>query len=1011
MPLQPQDTTIPFSRGVDTKTSPLQVQAPFLLDLQNGVLDAGGAITKRHGTSVLPTTIFGSTSAITAGAYIATLRDQLVMFDQSQCYSYMQQANAWIARGRCVRTQASNRTIFTTSASQTNIASAYANNVGVFAWQDSRGGIRASIIDYATGTPYLADYQLSSTGSRPRVVATPSTLLIVYTNGANKICTRYVPTSAPLAFSAEVQLYTSAASPTAVVFDAVSFNGHVVVAYQQGTSSIIVAYLTDEGTDGSASGLVPAITFTPDQGIGGIQLTSTTTPGPYLILQNFGVASTVEMHAFNAALQQQSPTAVNVGALAYNTGLNIYASSSMLSGYAVDVIYETRATVPTVRRITIDLNELLNLTAAARSSMVVVAYNCSMALAPFMLQGIPAVPVIYSSTVQPTYFLLDNVGAIISRHLPSLAGAIPSTLGVLGKPNTPSGSVVALGVQQSGVLSSDNGTFTTTTNVAELLIDTTGTSPFNTATQGNNLYVAGAQLLLYDGTSLVEDGFHIFPEGLTVSAGGTGVIPSGSYSYIAVFGWIDARGQIHRSSPSLPFRAAVGFTQALSVSLPTLALTLKKGVFIELYRTTNAGSVYYKLTSSTAPIANDPSVPSIIYIDNALDTAITSNEILYTNGGVLPHDAAPALHQVVAVQNRLMGLSTEGDNVLYYSQEYVPGQGIAWSLALTKNVPAFGGLAQTVGAMDDKYIIFKPNLCYYFYGAGPTPTGQNDQFSAITLLSADVGCSIQNSIVLTADGLMFQSNKGIRLLDRQLQLTYPGAPVAAYDGNACTSAVMVQDQNQVRFTSASGRALVYDYYWRAPSPSGQDTIGQWSTWTNHAAVAAVLWKGIYCHLSADGVVHTETAASYTDNGAFVSMVVQTAWLPLAGPQCWFRLMHAALLGTYYSPHLLQITLAYDYGSDELPTYWDPTVAVLGPTFGSDITFGASDKFGGGAGGDGVYQVRINPSRQRCESVRFTFTDIAHPTGSAGQSCGINNLALEIGVIGGLKRLSQQKTAT
>ena len=74
--------------------------------------------------------------------------------------------------------------------------------------------------------------------------------------------------------------------------------------------------------------------------------------------------------------------------------------------------------------------------------------------------------------------------------------------------------------------------------------------------------------------------------------------------------------------------------------------------------------------------------------------------------------------------------------------------------------------------MDDKLIIFKKDAIYYITGTGPDNTGANGTFSDATFITSTVGCANPSSIVLMPNGIMFQSDKGIWLLDRQLGTTY-----------------------------------------------------------------------------------------------------------------------------------------------------------------------------------------------------------------------------------------------
>jgi hypothetical protein len=97
------------------------------------------------------------------------------------------------------------------------------------------------------------------------------------------------------------------------------------------------------------------------------------------------------------------------------------------------------------------------------------------------------------------------------------------------------------------------------------------------------------------------------------------------------------------------------------------------------------------------------------------------------------------------------------------------------------------------------------------------------------LVSESVGCVNANTIVNTPSGLMFLSEQGIVLLTDRFQIEHVGRRVKYYTNTYTVRAgVMVPAKNHaIWFTT--GAALVYNYL-----------FDQWSTWTNHAALDAVV---------------------------------------------------------------------------------------------------------------------------------------------------------------------------
>ncbi len=212
----------------------------------------------------------------------------------------------------------------------------------------------------------------------------------------------------------------------------------------------------------------------------------------------------------------------------------------------------------------------------------------------------------------------------------------------------------------------------------------------------------------------------------------------------------------------------------------------------------------------------------------------------------------------------------------------------------------------------------------------------------------------------------------------------------------------------MRFTTSDGTTLVYDYYWTAPDPAGQSMIGQWSTFTRQPAVDATLFGTRYVYVKANGQVLGETPNSYLDDGLFYALTVETANIAAVGSQGLFRCRRAYLLGTYSSPHTLNVDIAYNYGDYIQTQQWRTDQAISTTTWGSDPFWGSGPIWGGL--NDSVYQVRINPARQRVQAIRFRFSDQPLASNVAGAAYSLTSLALEIGAKKGLFKLGMPKTA-
>ncbi len=307
---------------------------------------------------------------------------------------------------------------------------------------------------------------------------------------------------------------------------------------------------------------------------------------------------------------------------------------------------------------------------------------------------------------------------------------------------------------------------------------------------------------------------------------------------------------------------------------------------------------------------------------------------------------------------------------------------------LTIGCAATGGPITALSVLDDKLVIFKATDVFAVSGDGPNDTGGGTSFPDPQYVTADVGCSNPNSVVSTPVGLMFQSAKGIYLLDRSLSATFIGAPVDAFRGLEITSATLNQDVNQVVFTTA-GPALVYDYYFQ-----------QWSTFTNHeSAEDSDTFGGSFVFAKSDGRVYLQNREEYTDGGVPISLAFVTPNLSFAQLNGFQRCFSCFILGTYGSPHSLEVSVAYDYQD----TYSESAIIDANDevsTWGSDATWGASEVWGGEYK---PYEFRVDFGRQRCTAIRLRVADTQ--ASDYGEGYSISALTFNVGQLPGGQRLA------
>jgi hypothetical protein len=516
---------------------------------------------------------------------------------------------------------------------------------------------------------------------------------------------------------------------------------------------------------------------------------------------------------------------------------------------------------------------------------------------------------------------------------------------------------------------------------------------------GSTLQFSGGFLWTYDGYLPVENNFFLWPDSVEVIASSTGgSLSVQEYFYQAVYEWSDNQGNIYRSAGSIPVSVTtVSATSSVTVNVPTLRVTLKTAnpVKITIYRYSAGQQIWYEITSITVPILNNTTADSIAYVDTQSDASIAGNSILYTTGGVVEDTGAPATNILTLFDDRLWMVDAEDQNLLWFSKQVIEATPVEMSdlftfyVAPTQGAQGSTGPITALAPMDDKLIIFKQNAMYYINGTGPDNTGANNQYSQPIFITAVVGCANQQSIVFTQEGLIFQSDKGMWLLGRDLSTNYIGAPVEAYNNVLVNSAVNVPATNQVRFTLASGISLMYDYYYQ-----------QWGTFSGVPAVSSTIYQGAHAFINASGQTYLESPGTYLDGSTPVLMSFTTSWLNLAGLQGYQRAFFFYLLGTYISPHKIQLGIAYDYN----PAV--KQISMIAPTnystaFGSGLSqspMGQGSPFGGPSS---VEQWRIFLAQQRCQSFQITMQEAYDP--SLGVPAGAGFTLSGINIVAGLKK--------
>ncbi len=1024
-----QAVPINFAMGLDTKTDPYQVEIGKFLSLQNSIFTKGGLLQKRNGYASLPSLPNDES------VYLTTLNGNMTALG-SAILAYSQSNSSWINKGNFQPVSLSVMPVARSAINQTQCDSVVSANGLVCTVytevNNSTSSYKYVISDSTTGqnviNPTVIPVASGAVTGSPRVFLLGGYFVIAFTNVISTVHhLQYIAVSIsnPAMTTTNADLASAYTAAASLSWDGVVVGNNLYFAYytSSGGGNVDINYLTTNltlSTPVSFSGSVAThMSMCSD-------ITNTSNPVIYASFYNSGT-NTGYVVAVNATLQKlmtateiiSTGTVYNITCAAQNGIVtSIYEVSNQYS-YDSALVSNYLETVPVTLPATTTTGTVGSTTTVLRS--------VGLASKAFLMNGVVYVLTEYASELQSTYFLSDINGNIISRFAYENGGAsLVTSAGYLpvGLPQAQvSGSSVYIAYLYKDLIQTQNTSglapsigpagasniYTQTgINLATVGFDsdTLGASEI-----GSNLNISGGLLWSYDGQTLSEQGFNVFPDNVEVAGSVTsGSMTAQQYYYQVIYQWTDAAGNVIQSAPSVPVTVTLTSDTSVTVNIPTLRLSYKSGVKILIYRWSAANQIYYQVTSLAAPTLNDPTTDSIAYTDTLADSSIVGNSIIYTTGGVLEDTPGPAAVATTLFDDRLWLIDAEDQNLLWYSKQIIENTPVEMSDLLTYYVaPSTGAQGSTgpitaIFPMDDKLIVFKKDAMYYINGAGPDNTGTNSQYSQPIFISSTVGCANQRSIVIvptlngSPGGLMFQSDKGIWLLGRDLSTTYIGAPVEAFNSYAVNSATAIPGTNQVRFTISSGVTLMYDYYYQ-----------QWGTFVGVPAIASTLYQGLHTYISPSGSAAQESPGTYLDNGNPVLLSFTTSWIAVAGLQGYQRAYFFYLLGTYFTPHKLNLSIAYDYNSSPIQnTLISPN--NYGPNYGSSSmpVYGGLNPYGGGSSDSGassnIEQWRVFLTKQRCTSFQITLQEIYDPSfgAPAGQGLTLSGLNLVVAVKKGFR---------
>jgi len=981
MPLQKQSIQVPFLKGLNNISDDWSLQPGELLEANNCVFLKSGSIQKRNGFTPLSNSIIGG-SSITSALTSTTFNNNLLLMDGYSLYSYAGGSNKWSLEGALIPIQTTSTQVLRDNYSQNDPDVAFTTNTELYVYEDMTSGVYYTLIDHVTRNFLAQKAVINSSATHPKAIAYNQKFYIFY-NLSNIFYCAVLDPSIPLTLTTH-NLGTFDVSATYPAYDILTTDNYLYVAFKSSTGLCIKRLTTDctvlntvvIPNSGRFFDYIQSINMVSDSSNLYVVYSSRDIGnGLYLLfLSSISKASFTELAYYTIESAAYSGFYYGINQITSYVKTNVV---NIYYQYKVEVPYTSISAEPQIRFNT------YNTATNAVGTPVIFKLKAGLAGKVFYYNTRIFIPTTFTSTLQKTYFLLDEDKNIISIQNQSVGGGLRYRNTLSETPQIADGVFLIAEIKQGNILSNGGSIFTNTgiststfkfadNDISAL---THPWTPPQSATLGNTLLIAGGCLQAFDGANLTEHGFLLYPEVSVANAvvsAAISTMKAGNYNYTFLYKYIDNSGQAHLSAPSVPIQVTIPADDGyqVSIQIPTLTFTNKTAIQIIGYRTDeilNNNPIYYRFTSLYSPSYNSLTSNFITIVDTNTNFS-TSNDILYTTGNIVDNIAAPSCTMITTFKNRIFIGGLEDPNTLWYSKSIVPGEPVSFNDSFYIKVDDEGGPITGLGVMDDALIIFKNNRIYHLTGEGPDNTGSNNDFLDPQSIATPVGCNNPNSIGLTYLGLIFSSTKGIYLLNRSFGLEYIGANVSKYAAQTIVSVVDVPNYNQIRVLCSDGYALIYDYYFT-----------QWSTFSNYESTSAGVWNNIFYLIKSNGILYQETPNLYLDSATPISMRLMTNWFSFADIQGYQRVWDLLILGRYAAAHSLTLQVCYDFDDTIVDTR---VIAIT----------------------SALEQIRLFFSQQKCESLKLIISE--SDAGNAALS--FNSLNFQAGKKQGNKKISSIK---
>lgn len=495
-------------------------------------------------------------------------------------------------------------------------------------------------------------------------------------------------------------------------------------------------------------------------------------------------------------------------------------------------------------------------------------------------------------------------------------------------------------------------------------------------------------------------GFSAPPTRPTLTYQAVGVpVAAGTYLYCLALRNIDARGCIQWSPVSDPVSITTGAAGQILVTYQTfnhqLGTSGTTGANMDVFRTTNGGTVFYRASESTSY--------SFDFTDTVPDATLITRPILYTQGersgvsGLLDHFGAPPCRCICSGPDRMLAGGISNEFRVQFSNLFFPSEAISWP----QHAAFFADLDSPVTGvycLDGVWLAFTVGGVFAITGQGPDAQG-NGEFDAPRRLTS-IGTPSWRSLVEIQAGLCYQSGNGqiyllqrgslaVQWLSQPIREAITGSAISQesplYQANRVMGAVYDRETQTAMFAMQSG-GVIWNY---------SETSGTWFRTVSKDVNAVTLgaWSTELQDLVYSGPAFTYTAtpperkrriddAFYAMDSAFTVKLktVETCDMDLDGGRVrrgWVTIVHEfniSVAGRIYPT----VSASWWFDGASHAQSADSYTVITPETYPN---FAA----------DRNWEVEICPARQKCNQVRLRL-DL---NGDSGQRFRVLGFALDV----------------